>query len=533
MSSEEKFKDLLKQKLEAKEFPFNPENWEKASDLIDASRGRKKRIVPFILLCIGIFISGGVCFHFFDTALNPAAQDLAIQSTTEPAVGSDKTTTAAGLEKGTRLAAEPASLKEKELNGETGKNNPSVGTNMATGKPRSGEKIRTEDNKIKMNETRAARSEQSDQNTGQPSATARNTINTNNAVATAQTKATTAQVALKKKPKTNTGDNAPSANDRGNAASQNVVTGGNSAATIKRANSKNKTEAAPTAKPEVVLNPIPEIKQPETVAGTPESSVKTPENTPAPEFSPETPVGSPVAATPTTDPTPETKAEVPVAVVKPDTTQKKTDESPKNIFSVEGGLNYHLAWKDDKGKDANGVNPVIGLNYLRVVTSKIGVSLGAHYTTVGNLGNYSNQTEQKRYSFGNVSAMTVITPVKIHYLYAPLRVTYALNSKNTFGAGYSFGYLLTVNSKVENYTQKLNETSDHRTSETKGYAQGFNSYDSQVSVFYRRKIYADLSANAEFFFGLSDIKDNTFFASKHFERNTGMKFTLIYNIFKR
>ncbi|HOZ87947.1 MAG TPA: hypothetical protein PL029_09320, partial [Bacteroidia bacterium] len=84
MSSEEKFKDLLKQKLEAKDFPFNPENWEKARELIDESRGRRKRIVPFILLCIGIFISGGLCVYFFDGVLNPASSDLAIHTVAEP-----------------------------------------------------------------------------------------------------------------------------------------------------------------------------------------------------------------------------------------------------------------------------------------------------------------------------------------------------------------------------------------------------------------------------------------------------------------
>jgi hypothetical protein len=526
MSSEEKFKDLLKQKLEAKDFPFNPENWEKARELIDESRSRRKRILPFILLCIGIFISGGLCVYFFDEVLNPATSDLAVQAAAEAVVGPADKEKNKGV-----VPGEPFSTNRKN----------STTINKTVPEPKSGTVKADPEQNAETIETTVPKNVQresvsplkNDEFNKTAAVESRNKETTRAQVNASRSQGMASQAALKRRTKIKTISNAPAATNRSNAAAQDFVTGAKAEAKIKRTDSKNKKEVPSNAQPDVTIGSRPEVKQMEAPAGQVELAEKTPETIPAPGQSPETLVGNPVAATPTTESATETKAEVPVALIKTDSTQEKSDESPKNIFSVEGGLNYHLAWKDDKGKDANGINPVVGFNYLRVLNSRMGISLGAHYTTIGNLGNYSNQTEQKRYGFGNVSAMTVITPVKIHYLYAPLRVSYALNSKNTVGVGYAFAYLLTVNSKVENYTQQLNETSDHKISKTNGYAQGFNNYDSQLLLFYRRKIYSDLSANAELFFGLSDIKDNTFFASKHFERNTGVKFTLIYNIFKR
>ena len=58
MNSEEKFKDLLKQKLEGTEFPFNAGNWDKAQQLIDASREKKKRRAAFILWSLLLLILG-------------------------------------------------------------------------------------------------------------------------------------------------------------------------------------------------------------------------------------------------------------------------------------------------------------------------------------------------------------------------------------------------------------------------------------------------------------------------------------------
>jgi hypothetical protein len=90
--------------------------------------------------------------------------------------------------------------------------------------------------------------------------------------------------------------------------------------------------------------------------------------------------------------------------------------------------------------------------------------------------------------------------------------------------------------RSENYqTKNLEPMSQQNQLSTKkgsGYLKGFNSYDVQVSAFYRRKLVKGFSINAEFGFGLMDVKDNAHFKNTNFERNTGGKLTLCYDLFK-
>jgi hypothetical protein len=175
----------------------------------------------------------------------------------------------------------------------------------------------------------------------------------------------------------------------------------------------------------------------------------------------------------------------------------------------------------------------VGVNYARNVSRDIKLSLGIHYTSVNNLKSYSNISKQSSYGFGETAKVTVITPNKIHYLLLPLKIAYAIDEKNTVGLGYTFGYLITVKSKVENYTQSINSKTETTITKTTGYTKGFKPFDSQLALFYRRKILGNLYANMELFLGLTDIKDNSFFGSSNVDRNVGVKFTMMYNIFNR
>ena len=203
------------------------------------------------------------------------------------------------------------------------------------------------------------------------------------------------------------------------------------------------------------------------------------------------------------------------------------------LFSIEAGTSYLLGWKNPGSRDANGFNPLLGVNYFTGITSKFSLSLGLYYSSVSHLS-YSNYTSKiTRLTLGEESQVTVFTPVKVHYLIVPLRLHYNIDAKNTIGLGCNLAYLLNVESEVESYSQKLNTTSDYSISKTTGYTEGFKKYDTQVSVFYRKRFYPNLSANVELFYGLTDIKDNRFFNSNVMERNTGIKLTLVYNILKK
>jgi hypothetical protein len=209
---------------------------------------------------------------------------------------------------------------------------------------------------------------------------------------------------------------------------------------------------------------------------------------------------------------------------------------PKNaptLFSVEAGANYMFGWKNPETRDAKGFNPVFGINYFNYSIPKIAISFGLHYSSVTNL-NYSRYTSRvTRLALGEESQVTIFTPVKVHYLIVPLRLNYELGMKNNLGIGCNVAYLLNVESNIESHKENVNGTYDQTYSKAIGYTEGFTKYDLQVSAFYQRKLYPNLGVNVEFFYGLTDIKTDGFFDSNLTERNTGIKLTLVYNFLKK
>ncbi|MBX3162860.1 MAG: hypothetical protein KF900_00105 [Bacteroidetes bacterium] len=217
--------------------------------------------------------------------------------------------------------------------------------------------------------------------------------------------------------------------------------------------------------------------------------------------------------------------------------QETTIELPKKIkkpfMYFEAGGAYLLGWKNAGKREGNGFNPVVGFNYYNYLNEKLALSLGAQYTSVNNLSNYNNTSKKTtRYSFGEESQVTVITPQKVHYLLVPIKLHYFLDSSNSFGAGFNAAYLLTVGGTMEIYDVRLNKQENYKSGKVNGYTEGFNTFDTQVSVFYRRRLHKNIGVVAELFYGISDIKNNLFFNSSVKEKNKGLKLTLTYTVFK-
>lgn len=287
-------------------------------------------------------------------------------------------------------------------------------------------------------------------------------------------------------------------------------------------NNKGNTKIQQPKENEIVINETPEAKTIEIVKENPRAAVE--------EIKAEQLIATVSMLPVNTDPVkePVTFIELP----KTDELPKKNVKEPVHFISFEAGTNYLFGWNNPGKRDANGINPVVGLNYSNV-SKPITFSFGIHYTMVRNLSYSSHTVTTTRYNFGEESDVMVFTPTTMHYLVAPIRIGYSVDTKNTFGLSYNVGYLLNLNSNVELYAQSAGKKGNSTVLKTSGYTQGFKTLDQQVSVFYRRNLSKDLYLNTEFMYGLTDIKDNKFFNSNIFERNMGLKVTLIYNLFKK
>ncbi len=218
---------------------------------------------------------------------------------------------------------------------------------------------------------------------------------------------------------------------------------------------------------------------------------------------------------------------------KKDVLQKDSLKQVKHFFGVEFGANYLVGWNNPTKRDANGLNPFIGFNYTHLMSSNLYYSTGLYYTTVTNLSYSKHIVKNTRYRFSEESNVFEFTPTTLHYIGLPLKIGYVFRQKNSIGIGGNVAYLYTTNGNVFIYNEQAGKQSNATSIKTNGYAQGFSNIDVQLNLFYRRQLFKNMFVNAEFVWGIKDVKENAFFNYAHKENNTGIKLTLIYNLFKK
>ncbi len=204
----------------------------------------------------------------------------------------------------------------------------------------------------------------------------------------------------------------------------------------------------------------------------------------------------------------------------------------EGIF-YEAGAAWYYGWKGPGKIDARGFSPMAGINYMNSLNKRCAISFGARYLMVSGLSNSSKTSRVSSYVYGEQSQVTVITPTRLHYLLVPLRFHFYADRYNCFGTGLNLGYLLNVEAKVTRYEETAGVKGAEETIRQGGYTEGFSWFDTQVAVFYRRKINASLALQTELFIGLSDVKQDAFFGYSHKERNSGATLSLVYYAFKK
>jgi hypothetical protein len=205
----------------------------------------------------------------------------------------------------------------------------------------------------------------------------------------------------------------------------------------------------------------------------------------------------------------------------------------KHVVALEAGTSYMFGWKDNQGKDANGFNPVIGLNYAYQFSQHLFISFGMQYTSIGNIRNTDYTAKRVKYNFGEEIDYTTISAKNMYYLLLPMKLSYRTNIKNEVGVGFNLGYLLDVKSNVATYSKRFNVVSAPVNAKSNGYKGGFHSLDAQLALFYRRRLASRLAVHSEFIYGVLDIKNDKYFKPVSFDRNIGLKLTLVYDIFKK
>ncbi len=518
MNNEGKFKKTLNDLIQSKEFEFDEANWQKASEMIDVQRQGKSRRVPVFLfsaLILTIAIITGVLVSNGGSNKTSVLSEVKENTSAGTLISKDlapvslKVEESAPKQANTRSPHYPANgvttpSPEKvspEKSKTNSKNNPNAGTIVTQPNPSADSKIISGSGFIHQSkndlETPASSEPQKpgEEKPSEPEQ-ALTTLNQN-------------PIGDSKSPvDADSGENKPVEKTTPQAPTHN-----NSSEGLSAADQKSNVLAS---------NTTPDNKPAEQNTSSDEplqTSVTTTESV----VTSEPPKG--VGVYPT----------LPVAdsamLANESTVTFDAKEKPL-ILSIEAGVSYLYGWKNPGKTDADGYNPFIGINYFQAILDKLSVSLGIQYTSVSHLSYSSHTTKVSSLGLGEDSKVTVFTPTKLHYLIAPLRFHYRFSPQNVAGLGCNMAYLLTVETDVETYNQNIRGTDGNSLYKDKGYTQGFRPFDIQLTGFYRRRLTSNLSFNAEIFYGLTDVKENSFFHSNVFERNSGLKISLVYNIQK-
>ncbi|MBI3502473.1 MAG: PorT family protein [Bacteroidetes bacterium] len=203
-----------------------------------------------------------------------------------------------------------------------------------------------------------------------------------------------------------------------------------------------------------------------------------------------------------------------------------------NIFSIDAGTNYILGWNYGSETEGKGFNPVLGFGLTHFFNPHWSVQTGIQYGSIAHLSVSTKTFTTSTPDFGLNNVDSIIDTKWIHYAVVPIFIQHHFNNKNSIGIGGTVSYLVNTTSNfiVNSYGDYKNPV--HTEKKTFGYTKGFNQWNATLSVAYRRRISDKFIVSAEAHYGLLDIKDNTFFSKQKFERSTGIKLIISYDIFK-
>ena len=217
-------------------------------------------------------------------------------------------------------------------------------------------------------------------------------------------------------------------------------------------------------------------------------------------------------------------------VVEPSQQPQPQKLASTNIYSIDAGTFYGFGWNYADTLEGRGFVPVIGFGFSHLFNTKWSFSTGFQYGSVGYLNSekkYSSSTPD----FGLTMTDTIIDTRWIHYTVVPLFLHRTLNNNNSIGIGGTIGFMINTTSDYITDSQSDFGSLVQTRTRSSGYMEGLNGMNATLAFSYRRRITNKFSFSAEMHYGITDIKDNAFFAKQKAERSTGIKLTFSYAIF--
>jgi hypothetical protein len=476
MKKFDEFDESIKHKLDGNNFQFNEANWEKMSQMIDASRPARKPFVNLPLISSIVvgsaLVVGSVWFIMSDSGTKEVAQTKAVMANANSdAKVSDAIKTNVSTNNNTRDNNVLSSTENK-----TSANNPITSRKETSVNE---ETVRT----AKKETMTMAKKTSAIKNTNDNSY-GNNTNATANASSATKTQEPDLQVPV-----------GPTENARSKDANSN------SASTVeKQDNNSALLTAEQTKGDEAELESMP--SQTTSLGQTAET----------------------IAA-----------ANLKTATVE----EKKAWEYVRvkhHTFSLEGGAINSFGWNVNKTRNGNNISPVLGINYMYNFNSRSSLMLGLQYNSLANLGQAKVDFSVTTYGFGVNNEVTTYKLTDLHYLVMPIKYVHRINKNNALGFGANMMYLMNTRTMITKTTMIENNVSTSDSHYEMGY--GFNQlnmFNTQLAVSYHHNISNKLAMNVELNKALMNVvKDYKYFGAKNTSSApAAIKLTLTYTLFNK
>lgn len=496
MNEQEKFDDLLRSKLsEERDFPFDETNWDKAEGMIERSEKRRRYGLIAGIFFVGVIAGAALMLPFIHSInVSSTTQIATLQQSTKNNVATnqnqDKTVVSSNT---TATSSNNASIQQPAK--QIVENNSAV-TNNAPANPRPIASVNGTTPKF-GNITVA-------QSGGNTSNTKSIKQHKHAAIDSTQQYSYVRPVSKKNKKKT---------------AITSYATNNNT--TVNRPGNQTNIPATGnnTLQPNNVNKPVEQNTTPTTQTANavtqPDTSNKT--QSVATVTNPVKTNDSGKSVTPPNNNTPTQQPEQPAKYTH-------------TLLSIDAGAGYSLGWKKEGATQGSGLSPVLGFSVTHYFNTNISAHIGLQYNSLTNVNTlYSASTSQ--YDFGATNNVTSVTLKTLYYAALPIQFQYHFSSNDVIGIGANMLYLVNSNSNVVSYNQNYFGTSGYTSVNKTGYMDGINTWDAQLTLAYRRKI-SRFTISVEGYYGLLDIENNSFFNNNVFERNSGLRTILSFDIIK-
>lgn len=484
MNNFDNLDDLLKKKLDGMEFPFNEENWQKASGMMDAARSGAKQTAKKTLLFAGLISAGLIVISLTTYILTktPAQSfsqnELAIKSNDEAIHTSEQWTDNTNREDAKLVVVKSNETTEKTTL-KSGQNQTLANQNKAN------EKITAPDLKSQKNNLESKKA-----------------VSVKKVLAEKTIPSSGGRKSEGKTVKQSSQEKIPF-NEANSNASLNAI------GAIENAKLKHSTNIESDIQMQAENNPL--IKSNTVVS---EVQVMDDNNTATLTIAS---INAPAQPDTSIHPS-----------VKKDYVRTKQHE-----IQIEAGALNSFGWKVNQTRNGNSLSPIAGVNYLYHFNKKSAMLIGAQYNAISNLNQSNISFSITSYNFGMKSDVTTFKFTELQYIVMPVKYIHTLSKNDQLGFGVNATYLFNIKNIIETYKVIDSDVNSLTSKNDTGY--GFelaNIFNAQLALSYSHAFTKKMAIHAEVNKNVMNIFKNYSQLSQASARNqpAALKLSLTYTL---